>query len=86
MLEFARKRTKIVATVGPASRDPQILRAIIEEKLPTVPIMCSSMHLRSVEDPCKALGAKHFVIKPYDEIITAQLIEKILRAEFNITG
>jgi pyruvate kinase len=29
MLEFARKRTKIVATVGPASRDPQMLRAFV---------------------------------------------------------
>ena len=29
MLEFAQKRTKIVATIGPASRDPKILRALI---------------------------------------------------------
>ena len=29
MLDFARKRTKIVATIGPASRDPHILRAIV---------------------------------------------------------
>jgi len=29
MLEFARKRTKIVATIGPASRDPETLRAIV---------------------------------------------------------
>jgi pyruvate kinase len=29
MLDFARKRTKIVATIGPASRDPQILRALV---------------------------------------------------------
>jgi pyruvate kinase len=29
MLEFARKRTKIVATVGPASRDPKMLRAFV---------------------------------------------------------
>jgi pyruvate kinase len=29
MLDFARKRTKIVATIGPASRDPHILRALV---------------------------------------------------------
>ncbi len=29
MLEFARKRTKIVATIGPASRDPKILRTLV---------------------------------------------------------
>jgi len=29
MVEFARKRTKIVATIGPASRDPEVLRALI---------------------------------------------------------
>jgi pyruvate kinase len=29
MLEFARKRTKIVATIGPASRDPATLRSLI---------------------------------------------------------
>jgi len=28
MLEFARKRTKIVATIGPATRDPAMLRAL----------------------------------------------------------
>jgi pyruvate kinase len=29
MVDIARKRTKIVATIGPASRDPQTLRALI---------------------------------------------------------
>ena len=29
MLQLARKRTKIVATIGPASRDPKVLRALI---------------------------------------------------------
>jgi pyruvate kinase len=29
MLEFPRKRTKIVATIGPASRDPRMLRAFV---------------------------------------------------------
>jgi pyruvate kinase len=29
MLEFARKRTKIVVTIGPASRDPTVLRALV---------------------------------------------------------
>ncbi len=29
MVEIARKRTKIVATIGPASRDPDILRALV---------------------------------------------------------
>ncbi len=28
MLEIARKRTKVVATIGPASRDPQMLRSL----------------------------------------------------------
>ena len=29
MIEIARKRTKIVATIGPASRDPRVLRAMV---------------------------------------------------------
>ena len=33
MLERARKRTKIVATIGPASRDPATLRALVDAGL-----------------------------------------------------
>ncbi|MFY9779371.1 MAG: pyruvate kinase [Candidatus Baltobacteraceae bacterium] len=33
MSEIARKRTKIVATIGPASRDPQTLRALVRAGL-----------------------------------------------------
>ena len=52
-----------------------ILATISSEKMPTTPIMCSSMKM--LREKATALGAKYFAVKPYDDYITSNELQEL---------
>lgn len=57
-----------------------VLRSIHKEGITCTVFMASSMAMMNIKNECAAMGAVHFIVKPYDELQTWNDIAKVLNA------